>query len=153
VFSSLSHPRLRSIPEHKGQRKRRAMDWPRIIEKGLVISINTLFFHLFHIFHLPSGLLHFFVPQRPNDLYAVDFAYKGLPSQFGVLKNTILHTKTLLPRFGMEFTIARVRILSPEQGKLFLLPVEHRVTSLSRVSSPYCVLSKEPSSYCLRSAE
>jgi hypothetical protein len=48
-----------------------------------------------------------------------------------------LHTKTLLPRFGMELTIARVRILSPEQGKLFLLPAEHRVTSLSRVTPAF----------------
>jgi hypothetical protein len=53
----------------------------------------------------------------------------------------------------MELMIARVRILSPEQGKLFLLPAEHRVTSLSRVTSPYYLLSKESSSYCMRSME
>ena len=44
LFSSLSHPRLRSIPEHKEYKgnkgNKETMEKPRIIEKGLVISIT-----------------------------------------------------------------------------------------------------------------
>jgi hypothetical protein len=98
----------------------------------LFARTTTLFSSIYSI--RPLACYHSFVPQRLSDLDVVDFAWKGLPSRFGVWKNTTLHTKTLLPGFRMELTIARVRILSSEQGKLFLLPAEYRITSLSPVN-------------------